>query len=210
MAKQNTKEIALETAEIGFCDDCVQGNPRQAVLYAYLAGIIDGEGTIRIDKTDYSQKRMRSPQYLAQICIGMNDKQVLDLLKETFGGGNVREERVPDRRSVWRWAATGRFRVPPILRMLLPYLKTKRRHAEIVIDFCENWVRPYVSRNGVDPQELQRREEAYLKVRKLNAVGAAATTERVGPEREKRQSELMGNHEREVEVLPRHLNVVSR
>uniref|UniRef100_A0A6H1ZMJ5 Putative HNH homing endonuclease n=1 Tax=viral metagenome TaxID=1070528 RepID=A0A6H1ZMJ5_9ZZZZ len=183
------KAIAINTekTEIGHhdfkSDVCLQlgvhGNPRQAVLYAYLAGIIDGEGTIRINKTNYSQKRMVSPQYLAHLCLGMVDKQIPDLLKETFGG-NVREERVPNRRSIWRWELTGRFQVPKVLISIFPYLIVKKRHAEVAIDFCQKWVRPRVSMYGVDPKELQRREEAYQKIRKLNAVGAAATTERVG------------------------------
>lgn len=156
------------------------GNPMQAVLHAYIAGIIDGEGSIRINKC-FTPKliqahKLRNPMYYAQINLGMVTKEIPDLLMDTFGG-NVREERVPGRRSIWRYSLTGRKNLVSTLKILLPYLRVKKQHAVLAISFCENWKTPFSKQNGTDPQELQRREDAYQTMRKLNAVGAAATTE---------------------------------
>jgi len=155
----------------------VHGNPRQAVLYSYIAGIIDGEGSIRINKSftprTIAVHRVKSPVYNAQINLGMVDKEIPDLLKDTFGG-NVREERVPGMRSIWRYSLTGRNQLIDVLNNLLPYLRIKRKHAEVVIDFCQNWKTPHIRRNGTDPQEILRREDAFQEIRKLNLVGAAA------------------------------------
>jgi len=161
----------------------MQGNQRQAVLWAYLAGLIDGEGSFVIQKTSVEKiaksSRSRTPKYLAYFCIGMVDKAPLDLIRDTIGCGKVYEERVPNRRSIWRIRFAGRLKLMPFIKELLPYLIVKKRQAEVLLDFCEKWITPDNAggkRKLVSDEELQRREEAYLIMRKLNAVGAAATT----------------------------------
>ena len=159
----------------------MQGNPREAVLISYLAGIIDGEGTIRInrcagDKTLRQLKR-KNPIHAGQISVGMTSKDVCDLLQSVLGG-SVREERVPDgRKVIYRWAITSRPMVIAALNKLMPYLIVKKEQAQAVLEFCEYWPEKNVHL-ALTPQELQRREDAFRKVRKLNAVGAPATTER--------------------------------
>lgn len=161
------------------------GDQRQAVLWAYLAGLIDGEGSFVIQKTSVEKiaksSNSKTPKYLAYFCIGMVEKAPLDLIRDTIGTGKVYEERVLNRRSIWRIRFAGRITLIPFVKSLLPYLIVKKRQAELLLDFCENWVTPGKKERGyrdrVSDEELQRREEAYLKMRKLNAVGAAATTE---------------------------------
>lgn len=162
----------------------MQGNQRQAILWAYLAGLIDGEGSFVIQKTEVEKisksSNCVSPRYLPFFCIGMVDKAPLDLIQETIGLGKVYEECVRDRRSIWRIRFGGRVKLIPFIKELLPYLIVKKKQAQLLLEFCENWVSPGKKEHGyrdrVSDQELQRREEAYLKMRKLNAVGAAATT----------------------------------
>lgn len=154
------------------------GNQKQAVLYAYIAGILDGEGSFMICKVNKTAacKGMVSPQYMGGISLGMVDKSCVDLVSKTIGFGKVYEERVPDRRSIWRIRAYGRQSVLPFLYLIKDYLLVKKEHCELLIEFLENWKTPKARGQRVDPEELQRREDAYLKMRKLNAVGAAATT----------------------------------
>ena len=153
----------------------MQGNPRQATL-AYIAGIIDGEGTIRIHKSKpYAKNKQKNYTYSAGIGVGMVEKRIPLLLQEIFGGA-LSEECVPDRRSIWRWQVSGRMSVFKILEELASYLILKQEHAYAVMEFCEDWHTPFSRQQGLSVQELQRREEAYQKLRKLNAVGAAATT----------------------------------
>jgi hypothetical protein len=156
----------------------MQGNPRQATL-CYIAGIIDGEGWIGIHKAKpYAKNKDKNYVYSARIGVGMVTKEILVLLQECFGG-NMHEECVPGRRSIWRWQVTGRMMIYKILEELTPYLIVKRKQAEVVMAFCKDWHTPYSKQRGLTSQELLRREEAYLLMRKLNSVGAAATTKRV-------------------------------
>jgi hypothetical protein len=158
-------------------------NPKQAVLYSYLAGIIDGEGTFRINRCtspkSMEQRKMRSPIISPQICIGMVDKAIPDLLCETTGKSRVREERVPNRRSIWRWAMGGRQDIMKFIPEILPYLIVKKPQAILMMEFCKGWKIPFARGVGLSDEELQWREEMYWKMRKLNAVGAAATKQAV-------------------------------
>lgn len=177
--KPRVEEMSDTVGFYSYADYC-HGNPMQAALYAYIAGIIDGEGSIRINKNFTPHliqvHHLKNPMYYAQINLGMVSKEIPDLLKDTFGG-NVREERVPNRRSIWRYSLTGRNQLISTLKILLPYLRVKKEHAKVAIAFCENWQVPFSRQAGTDIQEIQRREDAYQTMRKLNAVGAAATTE---------------------------------
>lgn len=189
-----------------------QDNQREAVLYAYLAGIIDGEGTIRIGYGKTGTK------YYAAIGVGMSSKPIVELLRNTFTpSGTIWIERVPSRKIMYRWGTSGNKVIPSILDKILPYLIEKREQAILLKQFCKPQVKaiakcfecgkspkwlctgglcntcsmrlrragtledfkkshPIRSRHRISELELQRREELYVKVKKLNAVGALATT----------------------------------
>lgn len=154
-----------------------QDNQREAIQLAYLAGIIDGEGTIGIVK---SNKKNWNPQYSAGIGIGMSDKETVETLLKMFTPDRkLLIECVPNRKTIYRWRVIGNKAVPPILKIFLPYLRIKREQAEIVIKFCETRKSDRTKTGKTHfttPEELQRREEFYQKIKKLNAVGALATT----------------------------------
>jgi len=157
-------------------------DPRQAALYGYLAGILDGEGTLRICKMKPNPKfHVKDTRYTTYISVGMVDKEPIDLLAKHLGG-SVRIERAPSdgRRPIYRWVVSGRRCVFRALCLVLPYLRVKRPQAEILLDFILNYVDRRNQSEEVKQRELLRREELYHKMRKLNAVGAAATTERDG------------------------------
>jgi hypothetical protein len=156
-----------------------QDNQRQATLYAYLAGIIDGEGTIRIGATKPNSKNpLWNIRYYAAISVGMSEKKVIEKFEQTFGTNtNMYVECIPNRKTMYRWGTSGTQNMIDIIKKLLPYLIAKREQAKLVLKFCENKKVDGFRRNkGLPKKELQRREEIYLKVKKLNAVGAAATT----------------------------------
>src|SRR3989344_3532377 len=102
----------------------------QALLYSYLAGIIDGEGTIRIGKGG-------TTKYYAAISVGNVNKEVIDLLTKTFGSKTRLEiVKISNRQPIYRWGTSGNLAVPQILKILLPYLIVKKKQANIVLKFC--------------------------------------------------------------------------
>lgn len=152
-------------------------NLNEAALYAYMAGIIDGEGSIRFCKDPKLRCQRISPWYYAQVTLGMTDKRIPELFAKVTGKGKVRMERVPNgRKPVYRWALTGRFQILDLLKKLLPYLIVKQQHAKEMIQVLETWNIPFNRAKGLSQMELQRREDTWQLFRKLNAVGARATT----------------------------------
>lgn len=148
----------------------MQDNPREAALLAYMAGIFDGEGTVGIKK--YLPKgNNRTMCYFLYLRIGMQSFDVMNLFKETFGG-SLNEERVRQegKNPIWRWDATGKSHVAAILGALLPYLIVKKDQAILALNCCCEWElqkRTGKYLHSTDPDELLKREEAYLLMRKL-------------------------------------------
>lgn len=161
-------------------EDIMQGNQMQAVFWSYLAGLIDGEGSFIITKTKVESisknSKCKNDRYTPYFSIGMVDIKPLEMILDAIGQGKIYEERVQNKRSIWRIRAGGRKVLIPFLKNLIPFLIVKQKQARFLLDFCENWETPYRKDQGVSNSELQRREEAYQTMRKFNAVGAAATT----------------------------------
>jgi len=153
------------------------GNQREAVQLAYMAGIFDGEGTFSITKTQ--PKGYTNPRYSGRVMIGMVEREVIELFANRYGG-SVLVERVPGRKLVFRWKKVGDSENTAIVvKELLPFLIAKRKQAELLLEYIISKKSTGFQRNqGVPLSELQRREDFYLRMKELNAVGAPATTNR--------------------------------
>lgn len=151
---------------------------------AYFSGLMDSEGSFSFQKCDLeSVKKMTnriSPIYAGKVRIGMVTKTPLLLLDKIFPGGRILCEGVrrdrPTYQIMYRWEMCKKDLLILLLKEMIPYLIAKKDHAITLLDALEKWRNPFNRKLGIDPEELQRREEAYQKMRKLNAVGAAATT----------------------------------
>ena len=110
----------------------------QELLYAYLAGFIDADGSITI-VTAKSKKKIKSGTLdCIQYCIklsGHNCKiEPIQLLQKTFGGGKLRNTRRgkvklhPNWRACYEWSIT-KNQAANALRRLLPYLIIKKEQA---------------------------------------------------------------------------------
>jgi hypothetical protein len=101
---------------------------------AYLAGIIDGEGCIFINKA--ARPDCASPSYWLGLRVGNTDHRLMEWLSRAYGG-RVRPMRVVgNRRPAWEWSING----PPAasaLRSARPHMIIKARQADIAIAFQE-------------------------------------------------------------------------
>ena len=145
-------------------------NQRQAILYSYLAGIIDGEGCIRIG---LQNKDGKPYNYRPCVSVGMVEDAVVKLLHKEFGG-SLLTECVPNLRPIYRWQLVKAPDVKKFLEALYDYLIIKQPQAALLLALVSN----YPQSRRISEEELLRRQELYLRIKKLNAVGAAATTNR--------------------------------
>lgn len=164
---------------------------------AYLAGIIDGEGCIRIKKAKaYRCQGRTTASYHAAIQVRMVERGALDLLEQTLGGWHYREDRPTCRsgRALHCYQATDQS-AAGIIRKLLPFLRIKRRQALLVLKLVRlkarsgrhrtkvtgtrNFPNQHGTARTVNNLSLSDEfvgwcESLYLRCKKLNAVGVAA------------------------------------
>lgn len=118
--------------------------------WAYLAGLIDGEGCI-------SASSQHAPRYHAQLKVLNTDRRMLNWIRETFAKGSVSVNRLGEGNSktCFKWRVTGKENVAYILTEVLPYLVIKKDQALLARELCE---RP----------EQSRQREIYEKLKELH------------------------------------------
>jgi hypothetical protein len=109
---------------------------------AYLAGFIDGEGSIGLYSTNSPKQRQSgwTPSFYSRICVGNTDAEIPKFLKEIYGGWLGLENREFNGQKVLpihRYNATGKI-CDCILRDIVPYLKQKKDRALMVIKYYQN------------------------------------------------------------------------
>lgn len=143
---------------------------------AYIAGLVDGEGCIHIQKR-YDTRRGRCRNYYKlDVIISMKNRSGIDYVRSVYGGTLTTVvhggQNIYKNRRYWR-LVIGSTNALKMLRELYPYLIVKKNTAEYAIAFQEHvesnrrarWTKNYTI---VEEQ----RELVYLKYR------AAAETER--------------------------------
>jgi hypothetical protein len=145
---------------------------------AYIAGIIDGEGYLGLNKTKELRCSKITISYCPHLKIAMSEPQAVEFIKECFGGTIfVRKAMVNGIRykDQYVWQVSNKSAIKKILILLLPYLKVKRVTAIIILDYISlrERKRKISWKNNYDFQET----ELYLKSKELlNSGGDYVTT----------------------------------
>lgn len=139
-------------------------------ILAYTAGLLDGEGSIGIVVMNPSAKnRYKLPFHQLHVHVVNTNKEVLDWLKDTFGGSICVHDK-KSKSDTWTWQIYTK-NAKKFLELIYPYLKIKRKQARLAIEFRE-----YRKDIRSKPKEFQlievlRREEYRQKIMKLNHGG---------------------------------------
>lgn len=145
---------------------------------AYLAGIIDGEGTVSIASARDNRDNIRR-QYLA-FQIGMCDLCLLLWIQERFGGTiykHARSNKKHRQAYVLQWSAAS---VLNVTSQILPYLILKKPHVEILRQWVERtWSGKHgsTSHRLLTDEKKQLREELRAQLCKLNKKGPRVIAE---------------------------------
>ncbi len=126
------------------------------IIYAYTAGIIDGEGTITLTKT-HSHNEFRYPV----LSITSTTYSFLEYLKSHFGGTIV-SNKVYERnhKPSWHWTLVGN-KVLDLLPKVMPYMlePSKKYRANLIV----NEYKKLTPRNGkyTDNMKLLKKDFEY-------------------------------------------------
>jgi len=138
---------------------------------AWIAGLVDGEGSLSIKRVT----RESVVHYQVWVVIGMAhisaNRSALEEIQSVFGGNMVvqKEHTNPNRQDKIAWTVVSQMALT-FLRSIQPYLRIKKEHARLLIEFQETCI----SRTGKKkvPGKLARQEAYFYELRKLTTRGS--------------------------------------
>lgn len=173
MAKTNASQFGHTklSLNIGKPEMATRGNYLDKVQRAYMAGIIDGEGSLSIHKQPSNTCRA-GYRFRVSVCMTNTDYKLVMRMKNWFGGTvYLQKQRHENRKPIWRWNLNSVHQCLYFLKQIEPYLFVKKKQARLCLDFLENGGMGY---NGirVSDEEFARRTILFEKCRLLNHRGA--------------------------------------
>lgn len=153
---------------------------------AYIAGFIDGEGYIGIITDKNRINFRRNDSYKTVLKIANTNKDIIQWFKNSFGGYLEHRTMKENQKDAYCWTIEGK-NLQPFLDKVSPYLRIKKKQAEIIKDFRKTYNEgsyEYIQRiakNGghltsktTKPEVLELREKLYQQIRELNKRGTCA------------------------------------
>jgi len=141
---------------------------------AYLAGIIDGEGSIDFQKTKEPQC-VAGYHYNPRLRVGMIDREFIEWLKNSFGGGIYHRIGNGRNKDSYCWNVSGKI-MKEIIRCVYPYLRIKKEHANIMIKFWKT--KKYIPMNDhkeLSPEMRIERDNLFRQLKLLQIKGISCT-----------------------------------
>ena len=136
----------------------------------YLAGFIDGEGTITIMRFIRKCRRRRI-DYRPLISVTNTNKEILELILLLTGVGTLSKghKLIHMRKQPWKYCVTNSNAIE-LAKQLYPYLKIKKMNAALLVEYektiANNYL-PYRLTNEV----LANRENLTTTINSLNKRG---------------------------------------
>lgn len=125
---------------------------------AYIAGIIDGEGSIGIHR-QHPRPHGKSATYRVKIHVSNIYLPLLEWLKDLFGGTIYHLSEPRRRKPCYNWSLMG----PPavdVLRTIYPFLRVKAAQAWLALEFCAQC--PSQQGRRLSSEQVALREGYYL------------------------------------------------
>lgn len=142
---------------------------------AWVAGFIDGEGSIGIIKT-YG-RHGQSPTYLIRLEVSNTNREIITFLRDLFGGGlQPDKKRNPAWKDSYKWVVAAK-QAKDIIEQITPYLRLKKQQAELALELAKGLGHFYAHHQQLPQCELERREQLYQRMRVLNRRGSIGLTE---------------------------------
>lgn len=160
---------------------------------AYIAGLVDGEAYIGIKKSRANKHLTGrvNPGYHERIQVRMVDESAIKFIAETLGGWYYKEKAsVAKGRPLYSYQASDKA-AAKILRLLLPYLKVKKRNALTVLELRKHKELPRkqttislpcmipnrwgklveIGRRRLSKESVEYRDSLYQECKRLNRTG---------------------------------------
>lgn len=130
---------------------------------AYLAGLLDGEAHIGINKV--RQKTYKNNGYQLRVAVCITDRSIAEYLHETYGGTFVVSPRKRGKMA-YHWSLCANQALDLLCR-ILPFLRIKKLNAELGILFQET--RNKSNKFNKSEETVAWEWKTYEEMRRLNA-----------------------------------------
>jgi len=121
----------------------------------YIAGLLDGEGSITVQRSTYSKRFPSSTKdfYVnPQLAIVNSDLTVLKDIQKVLGGRIYSRRKQRPHHTLY-WSKTEE--ILTVLSKLYPYLRIKRKQAELLMEFCLKKIRHGRVKEPYPPEVLE-------------------------------------------------------
>jgi hypothetical protein len=110
--------------------------PKEEWKLAYLAGIIDGEGTVILETSPHGR-------YLVcpNVAIANTSSELFDWIEKEFAGYRRHKRGKTYKKQMYIWRIRRTRDVLALLKAIYPYLVIKHKDAQNVIESCEKRLR---------------------------------------------------------------------
>jgi hypothetical protein len=136
--------------------------------YAYLAGLIDGDGCILVRRRDRDWGRdgkRRTSGYTLNVKISGETNHLTRLRAQHDGVGSMHIQKGNRKRHLAEWTIAHK-RGLALLVKIVPFMQLKRAQAELCLQMP--WPR---SRWAATPELRAHQEEIRLQIKRLNKLG---------------------------------------
>lgn len=138
---------------------------------AYLAGVIDCDGSIYIGKN----KRKNSFVYLNKVGICNTNKKLIDYLMNKIEFSCSLDKRQETnfkvrRKNRYLLSLNHKQKIIEFLEQLVLYLIIKKKQAKLMIEFCENRLRQTKGKCNRFASYSDRDHEIYKEIKRLNHI----------------------------------------
>jgi len=141
---------------------------------AYLAGLIDGEGNIRVEKT--CNKKRDNVHYNGRLTVANTDERMVSWLKENYGGfiwkrdwSKTKTKGVkPNWKDVYMWIKMLNTPSLQFVKDVIPYMIVKKDRMKLILEFLET-----KSTNGksITRKTANKRDKIIKRFTQLNKKG---------------------------------------
>ena len=137
-------------------------------LFSWAAGIIDGEGCIRIDKDFPSEKNsLNVPTYSLFLSVKMTDEATILKLQQIFSVGSIDIEHYDYKKNCFRWSCCGEDAFL-VLQYIYPFMQTKKSQAFRGMEF--QVIKRYKKYKKIPPEYLEKAEYYYNLLSQLKQI----------------------------------------
>lgn len=150
----------------------------QPLKLAYLAGVVDGDGSIFINRC--TRRRRNGNTFTAHdltLVVVNTSSGLIQWLLDNVGGSASSQVFANSKwspRHSWKVAGST---AGEILRLIGPFLRMKERQQALAMDFEDNRIRlTRGSEKSLVEKEVSRREDIYIRLCKLNQRGSTAAS----------------------------------